>query len=50
MDRTNFIDFIKDSDSKEAEPHGWQRLLEEEEGEASGYSYDLESFSYYICE
>ena len=35
MDRTNFIDFIKDNDNKEAEPHGWKRLLQEEEREAS---------------
>lgn len=33
MDSTNFIDFIRDSDDKEAEFHGWQRLPEAEEKE-----------------
>ena len=28
MDSTNFVDFIHDSDNKDAEFHGWQRLLE----------------------
>jgi len=27
MDKTNFIDFIKVSDDKEAEFHGWQLVL-----------------------
>jgi len=35
MDRTNFIDFIKESDSKDAEFHGWQRLPDEAEDEVS---------------
>ena len=29
MDRTSFMDFIKESDNKEAEYHGWQRMLEQ---------------------
>ena len=33
MDSTKFIDFIRDSDDKEAELHGWQRLPEAEEKE-----------------
>jgi hypothetical protein len=28
MDKTNFIDFIKESDDKEAEFHGWQLVSE----------------------
>jgi len=30
MDCTNFTKFIADSDNKEAEYHGWQRMTEEE--------------------
>jgi hypothetical protein len=30
MDRTNFIDFIKESESKEPEIHGWQLIPEED--------------------
>ena len=29
MDKTNFIDFIKESDDKEAEFHGWQLVAEQ---------------------
>jgi hypothetical protein len=31
MDGTNFTDFIKDSDSKEAEYHAWRHLTTNEE-------------------
>ena len=33
MDRTNFIDFIKESDSYKGGYHGWRRLLSSEEEE-----------------
>jgi hypothetical protein len=32
MDCSNFTKFIADSDNKEAEYHGWQRMIEEEAG------------------
>jgi hypothetical protein len=28
MDKSNFAEFIRDSDNKDAELHGWQRLVE----------------------